>query len=296
MAAQTIRVDQSNVVDSAIQSISHIATLPEITLKIIELVEDPASTAHDLHNVISRDPALCSRILKVVNSAFYGLPRQIGSINRAIVLLGLNAVKNIAIATSLNKLYRGGDLCPDFSARDLWTHSIATAAAGKLISDELRLGLPDEAFLAGLIHDIGIMVEMQAKRSELVEVFQQLQLDEEGVPKADMRELERTILGADHQEFGAALCEAWKFPKSFGYVTGHHHDPQSLPDNSRLLSMVVHVADRLAGQTGFGFRGDLLSLDITEAVRAELRLSTDQIEEIQASLPQVYEDVEATFN
>ena len=98
---------QSAVVEAAIRNISHIATLPEITLRIIELVEDASSTAQDLHKVIQNDPALCSRILKVVNSAFYGLPRQIGSINRAIVLLGLNAVKNIAIAASLTKLFRG---------------------------------------------------------------------------------------------------------------------------------------------------------------------------------------------
>ena len=118
--AATTNTDEAAIIDSAIKGISHIATLPEITLKIIELVEDPSSTAQDLHGIISNDPALCSRILKVVNSAFYGLPRQIGSINRAIVLLGLNAVKNIAIAASLTKLFRGGDLHQNFSARDLW--------------------------------------------------------------------------------------------------------------------------------------------------------------------------------
>ena len=126
MTASTTQ-DQAAVATAVVKNISHIATLPEITLRIIELVEDPSSTAQDLHKVIANDPALCSRILKVVNSAFYGLPRQIGSINRAIVLLGLNAVKNIAIAASLTKLFRGGDLCPKFSARDLWIHSIATA-------------------------------------------------------------------------------------------------------------------------------------------------------------------------
>src|SRR5262245_26755556 len=213
------------VVDTAIKGISHIATLPEITLKIIALVEDPSSTAQDLHKVIANDPALCSRILKVVNSAFYGLPRQIGSINRAIVLLGLNAVKNIAIAASLSKLFRGGELSPKFSARDLWIHSIATAAAGKLLCDKLKLGRPDEAFLAGLIHDIGIMVEMQSDRHKLVEVFDQIEFGSDGVPTTDMREVERRILGADHEAFGAALCEAWKFPKTFTAVAGHHHDP-----------------------------------------------------------------------
>ncbi|MHC5022768.1 MAG: HDOD domain-containing protein, partial [Planctomycetota bacterium] len=254
--------ERQAAVDAAISSVSHIATLPEITLKIIELVEDPSSTAQDLHDVISRDPALCSRILKVVNSAFYGLPRQIGSINRAIVLLGLNAVKNIAIAASLTKLFRGGELCPKFSARDLWIHSIATAAASKMICDELRLGLPDEAFLAGLIHDIGIMVEMQAQRDLLIAVFEEINVDDEGTPDRDMREIESRILGADHCAFGSALCETWKFPKSFGYVTGHHHNPTGLPNGSRLLTAVVHVADRVAARGGYGFRSDLMSLAI----------------------------------
>src|SRR5690606_22538430 len=99
----------------------------------------------------------------------------------------------------------------------------------------------------------------------------------------------------DHQAFGAGLCESWKFPKSFGYVTGHHHNPLELPESSRLLSLVVHVADHLAGQTGLGFRADLQSLDVTEEVLSELRLTKANLDEIRNLLPQVYEDVEATF-
>jgi HD-like signal output (HDOD) protein len=93
--------EREQVVSNALREISHIATLPEVTVKVVELVESPKSTAQDLHKVISTDPALCTRILKVVNSSFYGLPGQVGSINRAIVMLGLNAVKNIAIARGL---------------------------------------------------------------------------------------------------------------------------------------------------------------------------------------------------
>ncbi len=293
--AATTNTDEAAIIDSAIKGISHIATLPEITLKIIELVEDPSSTAQDLHGVISNDPALCSRILKVVNSAFYGLPRQIGSINRAIVLLGLNAVKNIAIAASLTKLFRGGDLCPNFSARDLWVHSIASGAASKLMCDELRLGLPDEAFLAGLMHDIGIMVEMQAMRPQLVELFEALTFDEEGNPKADMLELERQYFGTTHQAFGAGLCESWKFPKSFAYVAGHHHDPLSLPPESRRLASIVYLADRLSANLGLGFRGDLASLEVDPAVMDVLNMTPEQYKKIEAGLPGVYEEVEATF-
>lgn len=287
--------DQQAMVDSAIKSISHIATLPEITLKIIQLVEDPTSTAQDLNAIISHDPALCSRILKVVNSAFYGLPRQIGSINRAIVLLGLNAVKNIAIAASLTKLFRGGEICPNFSARDLWNHSIATAAGCKLICDELKLGLPDEAFLAGLIHDLGIMVEVQAKRRELIEVFEQMSFDENGVPAQDMLDIERRVIGADHQIFGATLCESWKFPKSFAYVAGHHHNPWDIPESNRTLTLLVYVADRLSGQLGYGFRADQQDTTLTSDVLEEIRMSGQQLEQVRSRLPDVYSEVEATF-
>jgi HD-like signal output (HDOD) protein len=246
--------------------------------------------------VISNDPALGARILKVVNSAFYGLPRQIGSINRAIVLLGLNAVKNIAIAASLTKLFRGGDLCPQFSARDLWIHSVACAAGSKLLCDELHLGLPDEAFLGGLIHDLGIMVEMQALRNELIQVFDGLQVDKDGVPGHDMREVEQKVLGADHCAFGAGLCEAWKFPKSFTYVTAFHHRPLELSEGSRRLACIVYVADRMSAKANYGFRCDLHDLAIDPGVLDELKITAEQVAKVEEALPQVYEEAEATLN
>ena len=291
MSAHVTPEEKTQVVENAVKEISHIATLPEVTVQIIELVEDPNSTAQDLHQIISNDPALCSRILKVVNSAFYGLPGQIGSINRAIVLLGLNAVKNIAIAASLTKLYRGGQLTPEFTAKDLWVHSIATAAAAKLVADAMKLGLPDEAFLAGLIHDIGVIVEMQHDRQKLIDVIGRLNITG-GVPGEDMLAIEEEIFGATHQDFGRALCERWKFPKSFSYVTGAHHNPLELAAGNRTLACVIYVADRLAANTEEGgFRLDLPSLDMDADVLAELGLTQEQVASIAEQLPQQIEDV-----
>jgi HD-like signal output (HDOD) protein len=194
------------VANAAVKQLSHIATLPEVTLGIIELVENPNSSAQDLNELIGRDPALSARILKVVNSAFYGLPRQIGSINRAISMLGLNAVKNIAIAASLAKLFRGGALCDRFDAKDLWTHSIAVATAARLLANETKKVAGDEAFLSGLMHDIGIVVELQSDRAKLVKVFNDMQFDSDGNPLIDFRMVERAVFGADHTHFGLALC------------------------------------------------------------------------------------------
>jgi len=283
--------DPQVLITEAVNAISHIATLPEITLKIIELVDNPRSTAQDLNKLISNDPALVARILKVVNSAFYGLPGQIGSINRAIVLLGLNAVKNIVIAASLTKLFRGGKVSPNFSAKDLWSHSIAVGVTSKMIVQKLNNHLPDEAFLAGLIHDIGILVELQAFRDPLVTVAERA--SQEQVKYID---LETEVIGADHQAFGAGLTAKWKFPRSFQFVTGHHHNPLSLAPECRWLTMVTYVADHVACQQGLGYSLTCKGEEIDSAVLAELQVSPEMLAEITKGLPEAMKETEALLS
>lgn len=281
---------RQQVVDNAIREISHIATLPEVTLRIIELVEDPTSTAQDLHAVISNDPALSSRILKVVNSSFYGLPGQISSINRAIVMLGLNAVKNIAIAASLAKLFRGGELTPTFSAKELWNHSNATAIGCKLLSDTMGMGLGDEAYLAGLIHDIGIMVEMQYDRSKLIDALDKTGAGPDGVPAKSLLLTEETVFGANHEHFGQGLCSKWKFPAPFAAATGYHHHPLSAPAEQTKLVAVVHAADCLAGRIEGGFRLDNPDCVIQKEVREMLKLSDEKVNDLVEKLQSMVSD------
>ncbi|MEM1355137.1 MAG: HDOD domain-containing protein [Planctomycetota bacterium] len=289
--ATTPNANTDLIVQSAIQEISHIATLPEVTMKIIQLVEDPDSTAQDLNNVISNDPALGARILKVVNSAFYGLPGQIGSINRAIVLLGLNAVKNIAIAASLAKLFRGGKIANGFDARDLWTNAIATATATRLLAKHVNLGLPDEAFLAGLIHDIGIMVEIQARRAQFVQVLEKMQAD----PAVSLREAEQEVMGATHEQFGHGLCKLWKFPANFQYVTGFHHRPMEVAPNHRTLVSLVHVANVLTRQLELGYTGGVETDSIDPAILEALGITPEQLDEVGQALPEAIEEAKVIF-
>ncbi len=286
----TPAANPGDLIKSAIGEISHIATLPEVTLKIIQLVEDPDSTAQDLNKVISNDPALGARILKVVNSAFYGLPGQIGSINRAIVLLGLNAVKNIAIAASLAKLFRGGKVSAVFDAKDLWTHSIASATATRLLANKAGLGLPDEAFLAGLIHDIGIMVEIQARRNEFVQAVEHAHST--GTP---LRAAETQFIGATHEQFGYELCKLWKFPTSLQAVAGFHHRPMDLPEGARTLASLVYVADHLTRKLEMGYTGDVEGDEISPAIKDALKLTQQDFDDVCAQLPQAIEEAQAVF-
>ncbi|MDE0888754.1 MAG: HDOD domain-containing protein [Phycisphaerales bacterium] len=271
-----IKNGRNDVALEAVRNIRHIATLPEVTVRIIELVEDPDSSARDLHSMISSDLALTARMLKVVNSAFYGLPRQIASINRAVSLLGLNAVKNIAVAASLAKLFRDGELGPHFDARDLWLHSCVTASTARIIAKSNRKNAVDEAFLAGLVHDVGVLVELQHDRATFAEAVKR------SAAGRDLRECERECLGNDHEGFGAALCEYWKFPSSLVWVAGHHHDPVSVPAANRDLPMIVHVADRIAAEVAGGFTLDLQSGGIAPEALECLGLDPLSLEAIRA--------------
>lgn len=239
-------------VKDAVRKITTIATLPEVVAKIVSTVEDPRSSAAQLHRIVSHDPALVTRILKVVNSAFYGLPGQIGSIERAIVLLGLNAVKNIAVAASLGQLFRGVKLCEGYTARDLWTHCIAVAVTSRDLARNLRLPIADEAFLAGMIHDVGLLIAMQLHPEKLRNVCERVK----AAPDTDFCQAERELTAMDHQILGQALCELWKFPKSCAVVAGNHHAPALQAEEHRKLLTLVHIADTLVCQTpntGFPF-------------------------------------------
>ncbi len=271
---------REKLVGNAVNEIAHIATLPEITLRIVDLVENPTSTARDLQVLISNDPALSARVLKVVNSAFYALPGQIGSINRAIVLLGLNAVKNIAIAASLAKLFRGGKLCPGFAARDLWEHSIGVACASRMLSQRARLGLDDEAFLAGLIHDMGIMVEMQARRGKLIQVIERLDTQ----PDKTFRQAEMDVFKVTHEQFGQALCDKWSFPAFLGHAAGQHHRPRSASGDARTLVSLVHVADVLAARAQIGFTRTVDGDRCDQAATQTLKLTDAQLDDVQSQL------------
>lgn len=286
------RAKAERIVEPAIREISHIATLPEVTVKIMDLIDDPNATAQDLNQVIQNDPALGARILKVVNSAFYGVPGQVGSINRAIVLLGLNAIKNIAIAASLTKLFRSGKITESFSAKDLWLHSTATAAAARLLVNELSMGYLDEAFLAGLIHDLGLMVEIQSRRPKFIQCIETVLADE----NRSLREVELEIFRATHEDFGRVLARTWKFPPTLINVIGGHHEPEHYSGEEAVLPTIVAVADTLAAKCGFGFSRGEDQLDPKPEWLDTLGLTQAALDRVMETLPAAYEEASALMN
>lgn len=237
----------------AVRQLTTVATLPEVMGHIIAMVENPATTAADLKRVMSHDPALVARILKTINSSFYRLAAPINAIDRAIVLMGLKAVKNIAVAASMGQLFRGVKLCGNFTAKDVWRHCIAVAVVARELARQAHPALTEEAFLTGMVHDMGLLVSLQLWPEKLASVCEIAQRQESAHPS--LCEIEQDLLGVDHQQLGAALAEQWKFPPACIAVAGHHHDQaDSVPASEHAtLVAIVRAADAICCQSKHGF-------------------------------------------
>ncbi len=279
------------IVDKALASIGDLATLPEVTIKIIEIVEDPKSTARDLHEIIKNDPALSVKVLKVVNSAFYGLPGQVASVDRAIILLGLSAVKNIAIAASIARLFKGKRISEQFSAADLWRHGVSVAVTAHAVAKfSPNPVMPDEIFVAGLIHDIGTLVQRQTLPDEFAEVIRRCSETD-----IDFLECERQVIGADHQAFGVGLTTKWKFPRHLRAAVGFHHNPEALSVDLRNMATLIRLADVLCCQDRVGFYLTAQHDEITPEMLDRLNVTQEQIDEFRAELPDRLADAEQSL-
>lgn len=270
----------SEIVATTLQRVSSVATLPAIALQIIKLADDSSSTSDDMQDVLSSDPALAARVLKVVNSAFYGRPRQVSTTYAAIQLLGLSAIRNIAVAASLTRIFRGGRAIAGFDPPALWVHSVAVGAASRRLAIASEIVAPDEALLAGLLHDIGVMISIQAWLPEFTAVVEALRAS----PSLEFRDVERRIIGADHEQFGQALCEQWHFPRAFGLVCGNHHEPMALAIEDQALPAIVHVADILAARAELGFSRTVSKRDVSAEVLLRIGMRESDLVRVEEAL------------
>jgi putative nucleotidyltransferase with HDIG domain len=231
-----------------------------------------------MHEVVRTDPPLAARILRVVNSAFYGLPSQIASLDRAILMLGLSAVKNVALAASLLRLFRAEAVAEQFAARDLWRHSLAVGVCARLLA--AQAGLPEEeAFVAGLVHDLGLIIVQQLFPQKLKAVAEAC-LD----TSQDFCTGEEDFIGADHQAFGSALAAKWKFPPALRYAIACHHCPDYPRISAHRITAIVYTADTICSRERYGFWLTARTQEISELLLEALGLSSAALEPLVGEL------------
>ena len=260
----------------------HLVGVSRVALDVMRLADDPKATGADLERIIESDPPLSARLLRVANSAFYGARKPISSISGAIHLMGFSAVKNIAMAASLSRAFRGtGDL-GTFDPREVWTHSVAVGVGARLIALRNRQVDPHDAFLAGLMHDIGVMIELQMARGNFISTLVAVGAD----PSLTFRDAERLHVGGTHETFGEALCASWNFPITLRQVCGFHHQPSLSQNSERVLVSIAHAADVMAAQAQLGYSRTVDAVEIGKDVCDVIGLSRDDVSALQTALPE----------
>lgn len=258
-----------------------LGTLPEVTQKLLALGNDPKSAAADFNKIITTDPALSARVLRIVNSSLYGFPGQISSINRAIVMLGITAIRNLALSCSFAKVFQGREIHPGFSPKTLWDHSFQTGIAAQTCAQVLDIGATDEAFLAGLVHDLGHVILAQVEPYAVRDVLTDLPMNPGGYIL-----LEQKFLATDHSLVGAALCRHWHFPVTLVSVAQDHHHPLDTDPSHRRLVCVISLAERLAERANACFSSDLASLDPDPEVLKFLNITPGKLDILRTSVAQ----------
>ena len=241
---------------------------PKSVQRILELTRDVNCTAKDLVQVVDKDPVVTVKILRVVNSAYYSLPKQITSINHALVYLGFNTIKNLALSiAAIGMLPK--DNAAGFDGQQYLLHSLATATIAKHLAARVDDADPMDCFIAGLLHDFGKVVFAQFMPTDF-----RLALDISKETQTSLATALRRVIGADHAVVGAMLVEKWRFAPNLIETIRHQH-PDDLKDTGMIAC--VFAANQISKKLKFGFGGNPWVDELPKSIQNRLGGSLDDV-------------------
>jgi putative nucleotidyltransferase with HDIG domain len=244
-----------------ISNLGDLPSLPQVAAQVLRLAADPDSTIDDLQKVVATDQALAAQILKIANSPMFGMMREVRTLTQAIMTLGFSTIRSIVIASSARNLYRKAGT--GLQERLLWEHALVTALASRSYARCLRSNRVEEAFLGGLLHDIGRTV-MGLKFPERYGALVRSIYNQE----TDGVDAELEGFGFDHAMVGEALLHSWNLARSLELVVRWHHHPAQAPAEEQALAAFVALGNQLALERGVGLgRPESLQGATQEAVQ-----------------------------
>jgi HD-like signal output (HDOD) protein len=233
---------EKSVIDR-ISTLKDLPSLPHILVKLMTACNDENGSLGDIVDILTTDPSLCAKVLRMVNSAYYGLGGRVNGIDQAVAYLGTDAVKNIAVCSAVYQAFnsRKGDSA--FNLKLFWWHSLKCALLSRFFAKEVAYSSPEEAFVAGLLHDIGklvLWVNFSEKYTALIKQHKD---------RAEMLITGESQLGATHSQIGAWLLDRWKFPSLVADSALYHHEPLERIADALPLSRMVYTANMLSSKT-----------------------------------------------
>jgi putative nucleotidyltransferase with HDIG domain len=262
-------------------AVEKMPAFPKSVQRILELTRDVNSTPKDLVEVIDKDPVVTVKVLKVVNSAYYSLPKQITSVGHAVVYLGFNTIKNLALSiAAIGMLPK--DNASGFDVQQYLLHSLATAGLAKKLATKVKDADPADCFIAGLLHDFGKVVFAQFMPIEFKAALQKSQSE-----KSSLHAALQQFIGADHVVVGAMLVEKWRFAPALVETIRHQH-----LSNFKDTDMIACVfgANQICKKLQFGFSGNPVYDEFPDSVQKRLGGTIDQVIASMGSLTSVFEE------
>jgi putative nucleotidyltransferase with HDIG domain len=267
--------DTSQIDTKVLGFVSKMPSLSPTVGKIVSLANDLNSSARDLVKVIKYDPVLMAKVLKLINSSYFGIPREITSINRAVLLLGINTVKNLALSTAVVGSVSQRKESP-FDLREVWEHALGVAVAAKLIAKRRGVDAKhlEEYFIAGMLHDIG-----QILLISYVPTAYHKAVSRSDENLTTLSEEEVKVFGCDHAHLGALIADKWHLTPNLISAIRHHHEPEHTLDHEHSdFILTTAAANYFVHKQGLGFRGDSLFDPLDESVWTALGKSEEEFE------------------
>jgi HD-like signal output (HDOD) protein len=233
------------------ETIEFLPPVPLIMSELTDAINDEKTDMEKVGTIISKDPSMSVNILKIANSAFYRIPNRVATIEHAVRMIGMREVASLCLACSALNALKPSRNIPVIDLTAFWKHSVATGLFARLLSRELNIGLLNNLYLAGLMHDVGKVVIDRFAHEVYKEVLK-LTYDE-GISVMDA---EKRVVGESHDKVGGWLMEKWRLPAAYVHVSAYHHSVNETPEGSRVMVALISFADQLVRLRNFGFGGE----------------------------------------
>lgn len=236
--------ERKSVLEKLFAGIGSLTTLPSAAQRILQLTEDETADPNKLREAIQTDPVLVARILRRLNSAYYSLSHRVADIRTAVSLLGIQEIRNLALTVYVSRMFeRKGDH-GTYRRKDLWNHCVAVAAASRLVARVCGLQIAEEVYIAGLLHDLGMILLDQSMRKHFCRVVDEI------TPATPAYLIEQRTLTFDHATLGGFVAKKWNFPDQIADAIAYHHEPLLYHGEHKTIVYVVAIANYLCSRAG----------------------------------------------
>lgn len=275
--------------EQIVNNIGQLPSIPDVAGKVITMVNDPDASFSRIAEEISKDQAITTNVLKLCNSAYFSRGKEISSVERATVTLGIKEVKDIVFVAATKSILDKQITGYDLAKGELWKHGLAVAVLSKHIAMiKKKSEIADIAFTGSIIHDVGktvLALYVQSAFKEIVSLVDSKQIT--------FQSAEREIMGFDHQEIGEKILTKWNFPQILRDIVRFHHEPENAPNESKLLVSIVHIANTICLMGGIGVGSDGLYHQISEEAIKTIGLKDQELENLYSNLPDTINNASA---